>query len=332
MKLLFIFTGGTIGSTFDGDYISTDKSKPYKLIDAYKKKFGIDFDFDITEPYTELSENNTGKIISILCKCAKDNSNKNYDGLIITHGTDTLQYSAAALGYALGNGSIPICIVSSNKPIEDKNANGLENLHGAIKFIEQRNPKGVWVIYKNPNDNVKIHRGTRLIASQPYSDCFYSVCDSFYGELDSNFKFIPNKNYNEKGDETEIFSDFNLDNECSEILRLEPYPGMIYPKINDKIKYIIHGTYHSGTINTKSEYVQNFFETAKIQGVKIYLSGICNGKSYSSTKAYKNSRLIPLPIASPISMYIKLWLCIKANKNPDDILFKSLGGDIFDKD
>ena len=99
MKLLFIFTGGTIGSTLDGAYISPDRSKAYRLIEAYAEKYGIDFEYDLTEPYTSLSENNTGLQIKALCSSVKASLGQGYDGIIVTHGSDTLQYSAAAVGY-----------------------------------------------------------------------------------------------------------------------------------------------------------------------------------------------------------------------------------------
>ena len=328
MKLLFIFTGGTIGSTFDGEYISTDKSKPYKLIEAYKNRFGISFDYDITEPYTKLSENNTGETLSALCRCVNENAGKDYDGIIVTHGTDTLQYSAAALGYSLGNKSLPICIVSSNKPIEEQGANGLENLYGAVNFIKNHRKNGVWVIYKNPNDCIFIHRATRLIASEVYSDCFYSVCNSFYGKFDEKYNFIFNEKYQEKADEIQGFGNINLENECEEILRIEPYVGINYPELNDNIKYIIHGTFHSGTLNTTTSQGKSFFKSARNNGITVYLTGVLSKKSYSSTKEFDDYGLIPLPVSSPIAMYIKLWLCIKSNKNPNEFLFKSLGGDI----
>ena len=99
MKILFVFTGGTIGSTLKKDnVISTDSKKAYKIIKAYSKKYAIDFDYDIAEPYTALSENNTGEHIRMLAPCIKGKRDAGYDGISVTHGTDTLQYSASALG------------------------------------------------------------------------------------------------------------------------------------------------------------------------------------------------------------------------------------------
>ena len=62
MRILVIFTGGTIGSTENGSYVSPDKEKPYKLINMYKKlaiknKGSSSVIFDILTPYQALSEN-----------------------------------------------------------------------------------------------------------------------------------------------------------------------------------------------------------------------------------------------------------------------------------
>ena len=110
-----------------------------------------------------------------------------YDGIIVTHGTDTLPYSAAALSYALGNDCIPVCIVSSNYPISDERANGIDNLHGAIRLMESGYTTGetgnddkdagihcgVFVSYRNHDGVIYIHRASRLLetaAFQPLRD------------------------------------------------------------------------------------------------------------------------------------------------------------------
>ena len=67
MKILFVFTGGTIGSTLTRDnVIATDSEKAYKIIKAYAKQYKLDFDYDIVEPYTELSENSIWDITELL--------------------------------------------------------------------------------------------------------------------------------------------------------------------------------------------------------------------------------------------------------------------------
>jgi len=63
MKILFVFTGGTIGSTKQGNVIGTDKGKPYVLLQMYHMAYGLDFEYECVTPYIALSENNTGETL-----------------------------------------------------------------------------------------------------------------------------------------------------------------------------------------------------------------------------------------------------------------------------
>lgn len=327
MKLLFIFTGGTIGSSVKDSIISTDSKKPYLILEKYREKYGINFDYNILQPYTELSENNTGVTIRKLIRAVSDNLNMGYDGIIITHGTDTLQYSASVLSYTL-NVNIPVCLVSSNYTIENPKANGLVNLHSALMFIKNVRAKGVWVAYKNQNDIPKIHKGSRLLERQAFTDCIFSVMDSYFGSFDNKYNFHYNPVYSENPDQTEYFPSQCLTEEADSILRIEPYLGMVYPKIGAEVKYIIHGSYHSGTINTKSIFPSDFFNEANRRNIKIFLTGTEKGERYQSTQAFNSLHLIPVNNLSPISAYVKLWLCSVSGKEPENVLSKSLAGDI----
>lgn len=62
MKILVVFTGGTIGSCYNDGVISPDSSTSYKLIEMYKQNGGY-AEFDAISPYTVLSENLTASIL-----------------------------------------------------------------------------------------------------------------------------------------------------------------------------------------------------------------------------------------------------------------------------
>ena len=328
MKLLFVFTGGTIGSTRHGDVISTDKSKSYKIIEEYEKRYGIDFEYDTEEPYTELSENNTGEQIRKLCACVKSNINKDYDGIIITHGTDTLQYTAAALGYALGLDSIPVCLVSSNRPIEDERANGLENLRGAVRFIEDRCGRGAFVIYRNDrSDTIRAHRGTRLLGAKAYSDDVSSAGSVVYGHFLWDV-FVKAMEYAEPDDEMSPIDMTSLTDMSETIQIITPYPGMIYPEISEGVRYIILNTYHSGTINTKSQATRDFCKKASERGITVFASGVSGGADYESATLYESLGIIPAKNISPVALYIKCWALACASMSVCDNIFRPLSGDI----
>ena len=328
MKLLFIFTGGTIGSTLYENVISPDANKAHRLIEEYNASFGIDFEYSVIEPYTELSENNTGEHIKKLSLCVINNLNKRFDGIIVTHGTDTLQYSAAALGYTVSSDSIPICVVSANRPIEDKSSNALANLRAAVCFVKNNCGRGVFVPYKNEKDGfVKIHRATRLIASRAFSDDVASIFDNEYGHFDNNYAFHKNIHYKESNDEISVFDPSAICESSNRILLLSPYVGMNYPSLNADIKYILLSSYHSGTINTKSQDAVDFFENARKLGIKVYLTGVSDTPEYESATLFRELGITPLKNISPIAAYVKLWL-ISYNEADENNLTCSLGGDI----
>ena len=74
LKILVMFTGGTIASTLSAGIIDTDNNKPYELIEKYKV-IDDSITFETSEPYFILSENLSGERITKLVKSVKDAGN-----------------------------------------------------------------------------------------------------------------------------------------------------------------------------------------------------------------------------------------------------------------
>lgn len=329
MKILFIFTGGTIGSTKFGDVIQADTKKTKTLIDEYDCKYGIGFEYDVVEPYTELSENCTGEHLYRLLSCVHNGLSLNYDGIIVTHGTDTLAYSSSAIGYSVGQSSVPVCIVSGNYPIEDERSNAIENLHGAVLFISKKCGQGAFVFYRNGlNGVVCVHRATRLLASKAFSDDVNSAYDCEYGSFDKTFKFIKNACYAEKKDEMLPLKFDLIEKNNHGITCVSPIVGATYPSIDKDVKYILLGTYHSGTLNTKSKEATDFFEDARKKGIIVFATGIYNGAEYESATHFSKLGIIPVKNISPIAVYVKLWLLSSNGISAEQFIQKSLSGDV----
>ena len=67
-----------------------------------------------------------------------------HDGFIVTHGTDTLAFTAAALCYALAGLKRPVILTGSMLPLTVANSDGPRNLTDAIAAAQSA-PAGVWV-------------------------------------------------------------------------------------------------------------------------------------------------------------------------------------------
>lgn len=311
MKILVVFTGGTIGSSENDGYISTDRKKQNQLIQQYRDMHDEKVEFQTVEAYFILSENLTGDSIKNLSGCIKDNLKGGYDGCIIVHGTDTIQYMSAALSYILGKIDLPVMIVSSNYILEDARANGLCNFAGAVKFIQNKAGKGVFVVYRNSDDVVYVHYGTRLLPHQAYSDDLYSVLGKIYGYYQDDVWHLCDK---EKAKQESAALSLECPNSWnSPVLRIIPYPGMEYPEISNHIHAIILETYHSGTLCSVTPGMEDFFENAYRKNIPVFLTGAYREVEYESVKKWKSMKVIVLPAASPVSMYMKLWLAMESH-------------------
>lgn len=317
MKILIIFTGGTIGSLANDGVVCPSGQSKRMLVDSFDNKHNIIF--DETEPYFALSENNTGENLTSLINCVIDNIDKDYDGIIVAHGTDTIQYSASALSFALGANTIPVVIVSANYNLADKRSNGADNFAGAVDFVESRQGRGVFVSYKNSDGRVYIHRGSRLLAHNEFSDDLFSVKNQYFGIID-NGRFVKNENYKAVKDEIEPFGRVELgSHSCIKVVNSRVGEAFDY----DKNKIYLVKSYHSGTLPTADE---NFINFAKSNNV--FLNGFDKNTVYESAVIYDELGLNILPVTSFISSYIKLWLAQSKNLDLKSIILQSLGEDI----
>ena len=329
MRILFVFTGGTIGSVAKEGIICPDADRPRLLLEAYGRRHGISFAYDCAEPYVALSENNTGEELRALCECVTAHKGAGYDGIVITHGTDTLQYTAAALSYAFADISIPLCLVSANYPVGDARSNAVVNLHGALRFVSEVGKAGVWVPYRNAGEPTYIHRGTRLLESSAFTDRVQSAFEAYYGSFEGHEPFSRNTAYRELANESTALDARLLGESASQILRVQPYPGMVYPEIGRDVRYILHASFHSGTVNTVSAEAKRFFAKAREKNIPVFLTGAASGDAYASTSAFAELGITPLYQIAPIAAYVKLWMLGAKHEHVSaEMLQASLGGDI----
>ena len=310
MKILVIFTGGTIGSAVSDGWISPDDKMKYLLIEKYRELTGDDTEFDTRNPYTILSENLCSDNINSLIKCIGENAD-NYDGIVVTHGTDTLQYTAAALSYAFGCNTSPVVLVSSNFPINDGRANGVHNFIGAVEFIKSQAGRGVFVSYKNKSENTKIHLASRIVSHAEAFDEIYSIDNQPVAVCDKNIILNPDCKCRE---DCEAVSDSHFC-EHSQILSVVAMPGDSFDYDLSKYKAVILRPYHSGTLNTESKAFADFCKKAKDRDIPVFVVNVHGGTTYESSKLYDKLGITVLPMCSFISVYMKTWLAISLEKD-----------------
>ena len=71
----------------------------------------------------------------------------NYDGFVITHGTDTMAYTAAALSYLIQNNRKPIVLTGSQKSIFEKDSDARNNLIDAFVYANDDDSRLTHIVF-----------------------------------------------------------------------------------------------------------------------------------------------------------------------------------------
>ena len=319
MRILVIFTGGTIGSTCSGNLIDVDAKATYRLLEAYRQSPAARaVEFDAEQPICILSENIVPDQWHTLMALIQNIDQERYDGVIIAHGTNTLSYSAVALSFGLRDCRLPVVMVSSNYTLDDRRANGLSNFSGAIDFIADCGTPGVFVVYRNNVGESVVHLGSRLVEAVPFSDEFDSPGGLSFGWMRDG-RFVANVHpCNPTLSELRAHAS-PLSGELRfspEVLLIRPFAGMNYDFFRfagAKPRAVLHDLYHTGSANTLEDggchSIRPFLAYCRGEGIDIYAAPIAARQDlYVSTKKLVDAGAIPIEGVTLEAALVKLML------------------------
>ncbi len=166
-RLLLLTTGGTIAS----GRLETgwEPQLSGEQIQDYVPELREIADFD-TIPLMNIDSTNMDPSCWITMAEAIRASYSQYDGFVLTHGTDTMAYTAAALSYMIQNSRKPIVLTGSQKSIALRDTDARRNLHDAFVYAADEKASGVKLVF-----DTKILLGTRVRKTHTVS---YNAFDS----------------------------------------------------------------------------------------------------------------------------------------------------------
>jgi len=331
-NILVVFTGGTIGSIATGGTINTSDTTSFKLIQLFEQHYENhrQIHFDTIQPLQILSENLAPTAWKTLITAIEAAQPDQYGGIIITHGTDTLAYTACALSFYFNAAKIPMLLVSSDYPLDHPKANGLDNFICAVEFILQKNQSGVFVPYRNQQQVTQLHQGTRLACSLQLSGDFFSVQGKSYLQFaNRQFSLVNPPAQQMPTQNTLLKADFS-----ERILMVKPYPGLDYNRFNlDGVDAVLHDLYHSGTACASAQWGENyslleFIRRCEKQGVTVYLApAIKSADAYQSTQALIEQGAKIIWNMSIEAAYVKLLLAY-GNFDDQQEIMDFIAGDL----
>jgi len=207
--IAILHTGGTIASKVDystGGVIA--KFTPEEILEMFPELNNI---ANIKSKLISnmFSEDIRFKHYSLMCKAIEEEIKKGINGIILTHGTDTLAYTSAALSFALDNLNIPVILVGSQRSSDRGSSDAAVNLICAAKYIAKTDFVGVAIcMHENISDNscliMQACKTRKLQTSR--RDAFKIVNDKAIARVNfetGKIDFIIN-NYEKKSKDTKL--------------------------------------------------------------------------------------------------------------------------------
>ncbi|KAF7678764.1 L-asparaginase [Astathelohania contejeani] len=267
-KILLIHCGGTIGMVKNETQYIPERGKLYEQIandsvlndPAYirendtfvtqilKTQKRVSFEILELENIIDSSEICTtdwNNLIILL----KEKYN-NYDGFLITHGTDTMAYTAAFLSFAIINPTKPIVLTGAHVPMTVEKDPGYNNLIDSFTFLSTALKPEVNIIFGG-----RIHKGYESTKVSTFeSNGFYSFNQITIDD------YLKSDNQENKNDI--IFPTF-LQATYTKICLLKIYPGIepsLIEHVIDNFEGIVLETFGSGNIPLRNKKIIQIIE------------------------------------------------------------------------
>lgn len=228
----FIATGGTIGTHVDyrtgGVYMSR---KPEEIIATTPELEDIVNIKVAPSPFTVASEDMNHTHWAAIAEMIAKELNKGRRGAIVTHGTDTLHFTSAALSFMLKNLGKPVAVVGAQRSPDRGSFDGRMNLICSGFFAGHSNIGEVAIVmHATTNDDFcYAHRGTKVRKMHTSRrDAFRSINDVPLAKIWPDGKIeMMNKN----------FRQFDVDKKVSADTAFEPKVAIVksYPGSNPEI-------------------------------------------------------------------------------------------------
>ena len=221
-----IATGGTIGTHMDyqtgGVYMCRT---PEEILSTTPEIENIANIKKMLKPFVVASEDMMWIDWQKLARLTARELNSDVKGVIITHGTDTLHFTSAALSFMLKNLNKPVALVGAQRSPDRGSFDGSLNLICSSYFTGYSNIAEVCVVMHGTIEDTfcYAHRGTKVRKMHTSRrDAFQSVNDFPIAKIWHDGKIeIINENYR-KRNEQKVVADTKFE---SKIALLKFYPG-----------------------------------------------------------------------------------------------------------
>ena len=179
-KILLLTTGGTIASVPGGEGLEPHRSG---VMERELEQLRTYYEITVMDVMCLDSSNITPEEWQLIARTVFENR-AGFDGIVVSHGTDTMAYTASAVTWMLPNIDLPVVFTGSQLPLADMLSDGPDNLRTAFAMAAAGHP-GVFLAFDR-----KVMLGCRAVKVRASGFSAFESVNARYAAQVSNLGLV----------------------------------------------------------------------------------------------------------------------------------------------
>ncbi|ELZ96103.1 glutamyl-tRNA(Gln) amidotransferase subunit D [Haloferax mucosum ATCC BAA-1512] len=280
-----------------------------------------------------LSENMTTDVWVALAEAIAEEIEAGADGVVVMHGTDTMQFSASAISYMLDT-PVPIVFTGSQRSADRPSSDNVMNAVCAVEAAKADAAEVMICMHASESDDVcALHEGTRVRKNHTSRrDAFRTIGAKPLGEVDYESETVTFRREYAARDEADLALHADLD---ADVELMKFTPGMdpaALDYLDGKSGLIIEGTglghIHTDLIPRIEELVEDGTVVAMTSQC---LEGRVCDRVYDTGRDLLDAGVIEAGDTLPGTAKVKLMWALANLSDPEDAMGRNLEGELTER-
>ena len=280
-----------------------------------------------------LSENMTPDVWTELARAVYDEIEAGADGVVVMHGTDTMQYSASALSFMLDT-PVPIVFTGSQRSADRPSSDNVMNAVCAVEAAKADAAEVLVCMHGSESDDYcSLHEGTRVRKNHTSRrDAFETVGREPLGTVDYDSEAVSfRREYTERGT-VDLATDDDL---ASDVELVKFTPGMdpaFFDVCEGKSGIVIEGT---GLGHVHTDFVPRIEELVD-DGTTVAMTSQCLwgrvcDRVYDTGRDLLDAGVVEAGDTLPETAKVKLMWALANTASPGDVMQRDVAGELTER-